>query len=455
MKTRKSILVIAAALISMTALAQNPTDFFLRNYSYRYRLNPAFQSEKAFLGVGAGAVNVTFDTNMGISSFLFPGENGMVTGFNPSVSADDFMAKLQDLNNLNLSMNESIIALGSWSKSGFTTFEANIKAYGSASLPKEFMKFLKVGGVDQTYDMSGLNLNGKVYAEVAFGHSRAIGDNLVVGARVKALVGLAQMDVTLSKFDLYTGHDEWRAEMEGDLKGSFPFFVPRTDAEGNLIINQRPPITLEKLKPAGLGAAVDFGATYSLGFITLSAAVQDLGLISWKNNFLGKAQSSTTYKGADNIDMNNGGGSQIGDSVEDALKQLVDMAKFKAEEASRSSEMLPIGVNLGADANFGIAHVGAFLSTKKNAVEMLWDGRLGASITPIKWFCLSANAGVNNYGKLAGGAISINAASVNFYLSTEINLNKVTPKYYIPLDPVRLSLMTGLNITFGRRRDVK
>ena len=84
------VLVAALSLLSLTkASAQSfRSGYFLDNYVYGYRLNPAQIGPRSFFALGLGSIDLQNNLNIGMASLLFPTENGMVTGFNKAVSAE-------------------------------------------------------------------------------------------------------------------------------------------------------------------------------------------------------------------------------------------------------------------------------------------------------------------------------------------------------------------------------
>ena len=62
-----------------------------------------------------------------------------------------------------------------------------------------WMELLKKTGEIVTYDISGQQLNINAYTEIGLGLSRQINSRLTVGARVKALLGIGNMELKLNR----------------------------------------------------------------------------------------------------------------------------------------------------------------------------------------------------------------------------------------------------------------
>ena len=84
------ILTLALATAGICASAQSRSSYFLDNYVYGYRLNPAIMSERSFFSLPVvGNVQADIQSGIGVSTLLYPAPdgNGLVTGFNSSVSS--------------------------------------------------------------------------------------------------------------------------------------------------------------------------------------------------------------------------------------------------------------------------------------------------------------------------------------------------------------------------------
>ena len=161
----KKITILAAVIASAfctSAFAQTQSGYFLDNYVYGYRLNPAIMSEKAFFGLGVGNIDLTGKSDLGLSDFLYknPDGNGLVTGLNKSISAEEFLANIKDANNLAVNGGVNLISFGARKEHKMSTFEINLRANSAAYLPGDAFKFLKCGTENGgSYDLSSLSAN--------------------------------------------------------------------------------------------------------------------------------------------------------------------------------------------------------------------------------------------------------------------------------------------------------
>ena len=98
MKRRNKIaaaLLFAASIPAVSTWAQNSlrSAYFLEGYTYRHQMNPAFASERNYVGMPVlGNFNIGLQSNIGVSNFLYKLPNGDLTTFlNGSVSSSEFL----------------------------------------------------------------------------------------------------------------------------------------------------------------------------------------------------------------------------------------------------------------------------------------------------------------------------------------------------------------------------
>ena len=130
-----------SALVAVNVNAQElKTGYFLDNYLYGHRLNPAAQVDdntKTFLGLIVNDVTAGLSSDLGLSNLMFPVSGRLVTGFNEAVSAEEFIGGLKITNKINIDLTENLFTIGCRTKNGlgFWTIEANAKSTSAASAP--------------------------------------------------------------------------------------------------------------------------------------------------------------------------------------------------------------------------------------------------------------------------------------------------------------------------------
>ena len=462
--------IIAFALLttlsSLSAFAQQNlrSAYFLDGYTYNYKLNPAMAPERAFFAIpGIGNLGAGAETNLAVSTFLYPTGNGNMTTFlSSSVSDADFIDKLNKLNKLNVSFNESLIAMGFRTGDAFHTIDFSLKADASASLPKDLLAFMKTGSSNgaTAWDISRTGVRANTRLEIAYGYSRPISDWIRVGARAKLLMGIARADVLIDDFSLQMSGKEWAVSAHGSAEVSGPVTIGTRSGSNEVdydMISYPDEVDeiMAALKKPSLGFAVDLGASFDfLDYFTASVSVLDFGFIGW---------NSTTTAVMPGGKWSFGGFEQIGftddNNFEDQFDQLAEslesMIKLeKTGDMQKKSAGLAATIHAGVEARMPFYERLSFglLGTQRVEGIYSWtEGRLSANLAPTNWFSLAGSCAVSNFGNSVGGVVNIHLPGFNLYagLDSFLPLMNVTPQF-IPIDSFNTNLTAGLTLTIGK-----
>ena len=442
-RTLLSAAVILATVIS--AQAQDlKTGYFLDNYLYGSKINPALQPDNAdgYFGLILNDFTLGFSSNAGVSNFFFPYNGKLVNGLNKNISSSTFLGNLKATSSAALDLDENIFTVGFRSAGGkaFSTVSLNLKSGSSMGLPKTLFEFLKDGADDQLYTLTDIGVVSRNYLELSYGYSRKINDLITVGATVKGLLGLAYVNADVQKLTLDTSGDEILATGQGSFSGSIPFTSFPADEDGYISFDDVE--SSSKGLPAGFGLACDLGVTVTpMEGLTVSAALLDLGFIGWKQNVSGSMSGTTSFTLAED--------ENIGD-------ELKDMFKFKSESSkSKVSDLLNTRANIGARYVLPFAgrklSVGALCSFRMgDSFSRYTDFRAGLTFTPGKALSLTATAGYSTYGFTSGAAINLRAGFVNFFAGMDGIFTKVTAQY-LPVNPVDAVAKVGLSFCIGHK----
>ncbi len=261
--------------------AQNTNSgYFLEGYTYRYQMNPAFANERNFVSMpGLGDVNVALRGNLHLSSVLYNVDGRTCLFTNPSVSASEVMNSLHDKNRIGSDVKLNVISAGFKAFGGYNTVSINARAGVNVNVPKAFFSLAKEGISNRTYDIRNLSARGIGYGELAFGHSRDISQvpGLRVGASVKFLIGVANVDAYFNEAKLTLGENGWEGLTNADIYanvGSLQYEHDVNDAGKEYVSG----VNMDgdgSIGPNGFGMAFDLGATYSWRDFNFSAAVLD------------------------------------------------------------------------------------------------------------------------------------------------------------------------------------
>lgn len=471
---KKLYIAILAAAICLPALAQDLNSaYFLEGYKYRHRLNPAFAPTRSYFGLPLlGGISAYTQSDLGMNTFIYPVDGQLTTFMNSSISSEEFLSKLKKNNDLGVKLNANLLSLGIWGKNGFTSAEINLKVNAGANIPYDLFDFMKNVGTSQTYNIRNLDVSAQSYAELAIGHSHSINDNLNVGAKVKFLVGLANINAHIDNLNVQMTGDKWSVTADGNLTSSVPGLVIPTKGETgassdpaqadeidfNGIYMDSEKLVKELPSSLSFGAAIDLGAEYKfnglLEGLNVSAAVLDLGFISWGESFRATTgNNSWEFSGFENIEFDESSENSIGaqfESIGQDLSKLIVLQK-EASEKGRAS-MVNCTLNLGAEYEMPFYRNLSFGFLYTSRIAGLYsknEGRFYANVNPTKWFGFSASYGISNYGSAAGAVINFDLPGFGLFIGTDCAIWNVTP----PVDALGgISVPYGklnLNATFG------
>ena len=190
-------------IITLPANAQFlRTSYFMEGTHYRQQLNPALTPTKGFINLPViGAVNATVgSTSLGYQDIIDIIDDG-----GDFYTKPDFMNRLKDNNTLNVNFSTEILSAGWYKGKNFWSFNTGLRTDIGANLTKSMFTFLNQMETiednwrNSNYDISGQQLNINAYTEIGLGLSRQINSRLTVGARVKALLGIGNMELKLNR----------------------------------------------------------------------------------------------------------------------------------------------------------------------------------------------------------------------------------------------------------------
>lgn len=476
---RKYILAVCAMTVVAGVSAQGlRSAYFLDGYTYGHEMNPAFMGERNYVAMPVlGQLNVGMQGNVGLSNFLYKyndpmSKYGLTTFLHPSVSSTEFLNGLHDRNTMNVNVSTPILSFGFHKWGGFNTFSVNARVSGNVNLPYAFFDFVKtgqLGGQKTEYDFKDLTVRANAYAEVALGHSRAVNDKLTVGGKFKLLVGVGNLNAYIEEAHLTMSEDVWSVNLKGEgdlaLAGTeFETKATRPSVDNTQIRDRRvvDGIDADDFSPiGGMGVGIDLGATYKMDDfvegLTLSAAVLDLGFISWKHslNAYNDGLISFDFQGFDNIQVKDDGlgtSKDLDDQLDDFGDDFMDMAQFYDGGTGRRVTALNATLNVGAQYVFPFYKrlTFGFLSSTHFNKPFTWtEGRFYANVSPLRWFEASVNYGISTYGSSFGWVLNFHPRGCNVFVGSDHMLTKVTPQF-VPVNNLNANVVFGLNFTFGK-----
>lgn len=438
------------------------TSYFMEGTHYRQQLNPALTPTKGYFNLPViGAVNATVgSTSLGYQAIIDIIDDG-----DDFYTKPDFMNRLKDNNKLNVNFSTEILSAGWYKGKNFWSFNIGLRTDIGANLTKNMFTFLnEMETVEENwrnsnYDISGQQLNINAYTEIGLGLSRQINSRLTVGARVKALLGIGNMELKLNRVAMSANLpsdqqiNQWSSEsywnsmspsqaaqaaqelkdkfnnyhanltVGAELKSSFKG-LELQEEEGKDYVTDFD-FDSGKLGIAGYGFGIDLGASYKiLDNLTVSASVLDLGFISWSKSSTKIASANpdpidikgSTY--ANMVDPNNP------NTVMNAVNQLqndaqgymdrvtngdvldYDMLQLEVSDAKESRKSrLASTLVLGAEYGFfnNKLAVGVLSTTRFVQPDALTELTFSANYRPKSWFNVALSySAIQSAGKSFG-----------------------------------------------------
>ncbi len=438
------------------ANAQNTNSgYFLDGYTYRYQLNPAFEGSRGFVSFPAlGNINESINGNLGLENLIFDYNGETVLFTNPNISTAEVLDGFPDNAKITENLKLNIMSFGFKGFGGYNALSINARMNVGIGLPSSLIKLAKEGLSNKTYDVSNIKANANAFVEIGLTHSRDIKQvpGLRAGVTLKGLVGAGYMDAYFNTAHLTLNNNDWYAETDAEIYAAAPKLQLETDVTdaGKEYVSGMNFDGDGGYKPQGYGFAIDLGATYEWTDFTFSAALLDLGFISYSDTHYatthglrGVHTNAFTFS----VDEN------ATNSFEDELDRLAD----DLESLYQLSNEGIIGsrkVGLGATLNLGAEYtlpmykalsVGLLSSTKFG--KFGWtEARLSANYAPCSFFSMTANTSVGTYGTNFGWMLSLHPKVINFFVGMDYLMTKVS-KQYVPLKS-NASVNLGLNVTF-------
>lgn len=438
------------------------TSYFMEGTHYRQQLNPALTPTKGYFNLPViGAVNATVgSTSLGYQDIIDIIDDG-----DDFYTKPDFMNRLKDNNKLNVNFSTEILSAGWYKGKNFWSFNIGLRTDIGANLTKNMFTFLnEMETVEENwrnsnYDISGQQLNINAYTEIGLGLSRQINSRLTVGARVKALLGIGNMELKLNRVAMSANLpsdqqiNQWSSEsywnsmspsqaaqaaqelkdkfnnyhanltVGAELKSSFKG-LELQEEEGKDYVTDFD-FDSGKLGIAGYGFGIDLGASYKiLDNLTVSASVLDLGFISWSKSSTKIASANpdpidikgSTYTGMINVNdpqtvMNAVNQLQTdaqgymdrvtnGDVLDYDMLQL-EVGDAKESRKSRLASTLVLGAEYGFFNNK--LAVGVLSTTRFVQPDALTELTFSANYRPKSWFNVALSySAIQSAGKSFG-----------------------------------------------------
>lgn len=299
--------MLGLALMACFAVAQaqevSPVDF-MRYNPYQMKANPAtdlpYESAMSLL-VGNFALDIQTPTFRYDNLFDFDAEGRPAT-----INLRQFANSLKESNYFGLNANVDLFTLYRRINKSMITINYGVKVQTDAMINDGLFQLLTCGnsafvGEENPASVS-MDLNVRVYQELAVGYQLNVNDKLSLGIRPKVLFGFGDITTDACEARLFTDPDSYalRLEEQVAVRASMPRAIYAED--GQLKTNG-PFKTVELFRNPGFG--IDLAAEYHFNDkLSVVAAVNDLGFIHWSlNNLEMKGQINDAGQFYDNGDF--------------------------------------------------------------------------------------------------------------------------------------------------------
>ena len=462
MKRYIAILLFVVAL-PVAAAAQMRTSYFMEGSTFRTDMNPALAPTRGYISFPAlGGLGVDVNSNfLSIQNMLYPTDDGLALFMHRDVDRNDFLKRLPRNNNLGISLSEQIFGVGHHTKRLFWSVGMNMKMNVDVNIPKSFFSLLT--NLSQgSYSMQNMKLGVNAYMELYAGVAVPVNDFITVGGRLKGLWGMANASLDVTNTTVNINDEKVDAQLAAQMVGCVPMLREVVTPEGEIDLERfgQNGIDMRGLfqHMANVGVAVDLGAEVRLldDNLRLSAAVTDLGFISWnkQSSLRGSVTGGMAYEGLVVRDITEGFEMNI------TQKEL----NIKVDDSNKGyTQRLNCQLNVGAEyaildnrISFGLLSHTQFCST-----FALSELTASVNFKPLNWISASVSHTFLNRNRpgVFGCALNFHPAGLNLFIGADfIDLkfasmtNSNGGRTLLPMRQRSTNLYFGFGFSLGRAK---
>jgi len=440
-KNKYTLLLLIIAIIggqNEVFSQKNFTMYHLSGTSQANYLNPGFkQKNRLYISLPIGMQSISaVHTGFRLSDLIQTRPQDDSLNLTPRLA----IAKMSPTNYVNLEMSNELFGFGFKLKKSYFSFNVTNRFQTRITYPKDLFKFVIEGNggdlLGKRASFDGLGVDLMSYIEYGIGYNRDVNDKLTVGARVKALSGIANIQTKKSQLGITTNATSFDLTIDGAMQANTSNLDTAAMNNPNQIMS-----SLFNFKNSGL--AVDLGATYQLlPKLQLNASLLDLGYIKWNSNVTNYVTNDVnfTFKG---IDLN--------DSL--SSKHLTDtLTQVFSQKQTHSSYSTAL-------------HTKFYLGGKYDLTKSLYASALMYNEIVAKRYSAGLSLGINaklknwlnvslNYSTYArsynnfGFGINLKGGPLQFYVMTDNMMAIINPE-----KAKHVQVSFGLNIVVGPKRD--
>lgn len=458
-----SVFLVLICLVSVAA-QQSHSLYFMRELSQRHQYNPSFVPKYGYFSLPVlGNLQVGGTSNVGLSHFLHKKGDKDVIFLDSSVDGEEFMRSVKPENNIAQNAKIDLLSFGFFSpKNEFWSFDLSVKENLYTNLPKGLFRLAKLA-LDTSishYDFKSTRFSNTYWIEAALGYSIEKSDQLRIGGKIKLLAGLSSAMIRYSQFDIDRVDRDlggWAIRAQGESLLMSNILSFNVDSAGYLSYEDYK--WTRSRKPAGYGAAVDFGITYMPDSKTeLALSISGLGFIRWNASSVqrGVTDSEASFEGFEGIvdqDWTDTWSSQLW-----ALRERTsDLARFKKDtHVNVYNQMLPTTIRTSAEYTIfkNIRHqevrLGILANYYYSSDNPTGEFVFALTAKPLHWITLTTTCALlQKDSNRFGLALNLTPDWINFFIASDFIYPSLS-RYYLPKDQFSFNLQTGISIPLSK-----
>lgn len=454
---KKYLFVVMALILSGSLMEAQTlqTAYFSDDFTYSFRLNPAFHPNYSFVGLPVvGAVSGSYKGDFSLRDIYYKDGGQKVSFMNDSVSSADFLGNFKKgMNKFSAESYTNLLAVGFRAGGLYNIVDVNMRNYTRGSVPYDLARFLKEGMTgDGSYDLSGLSARSTTFFELGITSSWKASRKLTVGMRFKGVIGFVNSYIDMDRWTISRSGNNWSVNSDGVIATAYDGLsiagTPYSqDPSVELIDFRHTKVGKPKGLMNGYGVGADVGILYDDSSWQISASVSDIGCVFWFHNLYGHAPSGTKTYTADYTPHHHGG-ETIDNEFSDMGALLGDAMPFYREKENQSLGLLPLTARFGvkylylSDLSFG-----GLATFRYDEVCPFWEARGSVNYRPLKQVELVGSLGLGSLGICAGLLANAHFGFINVFAGTD-NLIGTSGSAFLPSTKGAPNFVAGLNFAW-------
>lgn len=448
--------IVCILLFAINSMAQdfNNTMYFMKNtYQSRF-VNPAFSpNAKVYFEFPLlSSTYMSYSNNSFSYNTLIHKGSGLQAD-SLVIDIPNFFNTIKDVSIINQSLETNVFGLGIRFGKSFVSLRYSLHEDLSMGIGKDLIGLFYYGNSKykgQTLSTEGINIDSQIYNQLSLDFSTDYNSKLTIGASLKILMGVMNLNTETSQFDFYTSNtgDSLNIKTTQIMRASLPFEVI-IDQDNNIEDFDTDNIDASSfIGTKNMGFGINLGATYKMldDKLLLAASVIDLGYINWKNNaYLLEHNGEIVFNGFD-FSSEITSPDNAKDPIQEYTDSIMDDMKLSAN-IEKYTTWLPTKFYLGGTYSFHKNFNAGLLIRMILINDKLQSSyTLSANSGLGRWLGFSASYTIgNNTFNNIGVGLTLKGGPLQFHLITD-NIVDMMALHKAQ----NLNFRFGLNLQFGK-----